>query len=239
MRAGRQCWPRMRSEKRIGVVIPALNEESAIAEVISGLPQWTDVVVVADNGSTDLTAQRAREAGAIVVAEPERGYGAACLRAIANLPPVDVIVFIDGDLSDDGSEMNKLVDPIVAGDCDLVIGSRRLGEREPGALSPQQIFGNWLATTLIRLIWGAHFTDLGPFRAIKAESLRALDMRDRDFGWTVEMQIKAAQKGLRTREVPVRYRNRIGASKISGTVSGVVRAGTKILYVIGRSALRA
>ena len=176
--------------------------------------------------------------GATVVQQLERGYGAACLTGIATLGPVDIIVFVDGDYSDYPGDMADLVDPIAAGRTDFVIASRAIGTREPGALTPQQVFGNWLATTLIRLIWGARFSDLGPFRAISAPALSALAMADRNFGWTVEMQIKAAEHKLRWLEVPARYRRRIGVSKVSGTISGSLKAGAKILYIIGRHALR-
>jgi glycosyltransferase involved in cell wall biosynthesis len=228
----------MRNGSRIGVVIPALNEEQAIGRVIADIPSWVDTIVVADNGSTDRTVETARAAGATVTHEPDAGYGAACLAGIAALPPVDVVVFLDGDYSDFAQDMAGLVDPLTADGVDLVIGSRALGEREPGSLTPQQVFGNWLATRLIRLIWGVRFTDLGPFRAIRAPALQRLAMRDRDYGWTVEMQIKAAAAGLETREVPVRYRRRIGVSKVSGTLKGTVMAGYKILTTIGRYALR-
>ncbi len=164
--------------------------------------------------------------------EPEAGYGAACLAGIAALPEVDIVVFVDGDNSDYPEDMADLVDPIIAGRADLVIGSRVLGQAEAGALTPQQRWGNWLATRLIRLIWGVRFTDLGPFRAISRDALDRLAMADRTYGWTVEMQIKAAELGLTVIEVPVRYRRRIGVSKISGTVRGVVLAGTKILSMI-------
>jgi glycosyltransferase involved in cell wall biosynthesis len=228
----------MRDGRTIGVVIPALNEEAAIGRVIADIPAWVDRVVVADNGSRDRTADVARSAGATVVLEPERGYGAACLAALERLGDVDVVVFLDGDYSDYPEDMAALVAPIVEDSADLVLGSRVLGVREAGSLTPQQHFGNWLATTLIRLIWGARYTDLGPFRAIGRQPLARLAMADRNYGWTVEMQVKAAEIGLRAREVPVRYRRRIGVSKVSGTISGSIRAGIKILSVIGRHALR-
>ena len=227
----------MRSGLTIAVVIPALNEERAIGRVLAEIPGWVDRVIVADNGSTDRTADIARAAGARIVAEPEPGYGAACLAGLTEIGEADVVVFLDGDYSDHPEEMVALVDPIAAGTAEMVIGSRVLGVREAGALTPQQRFGNWLATTLIRLIWGARFTDLGPFRAIRASALGRLAMSDRTYGWTVEMQIKAAIAGLRTIEVPVRYRRRIGVSKISGTIKGTIKAGWKILSIIGRFAL--
>ncbi len=228
----------MREGARIGVVIPALNEADAIGKVVAGIPGWVDQVVVADNGSSDGTGDVAAAAGATVVREPARGYGAACLAGIAALAPCDVVVFLDGDHSDYPEEMDRLVDPIVAGQCDFVVGSRAAATREPGALTPQQVFGNWLAVTLIRWIWGTRFTDLGPFRAIRRDSLAALAMADRDYGWTVEMQVKAIEHGLAIRDVPVSYRRRIGVSKVSGTLKGTIMAGTKILWIIGRHALR-
>jgi len=225
--------------KRISVVIPALNEEAAIGRVLAEIPAWVDLVVVADNGSRDRTAAVARKAGAIVVEEPEPGYGAACLAGLEHIADADVVVFLDGDYSDYPEDMTALVGPIIAGRYDMVLGSRILGEREAGALTPQQHFGNWLATSLIRLIWGARYTDLGPFRAISRTALDRLKMADRNYGWTVEMQVKAAELGFRSLEVPVRYRRRIGVSKVSGTISGSIKAGIKILSVIGRHALRA
>jgi hypothetical protein len=228
----------MRHGQRIGVVIPALDEERGIGLVVAGVPTWVDDIIVVDNGSRDRTAAMAEAAGARVVNEPQRGYGAACLAGIAALGTVDIVVFIDGDYSDHGDEMDRLVDPIIAGRADLVIGSRVRGTADRGALTPQQRFGNGLACLLIRWIWGVRFTDLGPFRAIRRSSLLTIGMRDRDYGWTVEMQIKAAQFGLACAEVPVSYRQRIGRSKVSGTVKGVVLAGTKILAVIALSALR-
>jgi glycosyltransferase involved in cell wall biosynthesis len=228
----------MRQNQTIGVVIPALNEADAIGRVVADIPAWVDRIVVADNGSKDGTGEVARKAGAVVVRENEPGYGAACLAGIKELGAVDVVVFLDGDYSDHPEDMADLVDPILAGNHDFVIGSRATGAREAGSLTPQQLFGNWLATTLIRRIWGANYTDLGPFRAIRATSLTTLAMADRNYGWTVEMQIKAAEHNLRSHEVPVRYRCRIGVSKVSGTIKGSVKAGYKILSIIGRHALR-
>lgn len=222
----------------IGVVIPARDEAAAIGKVLAEIPAIADVIVVADNGSRDATAEVARRAGATVVSEPRPGYGGACLTALAALPPVDIVVFLDGDHSDYPEEMGLIVAPIVAGEADLVIGSRMLRADAEAALTPQQRYGNRLAVVLIGWIWGQRYTDLGPFRAIRREALVRLDMADRDFGWTVEMQIKAAARGLRVAEVAIRYRERIGVSKISGTVSGTLRAGSKILWVIGRHALR-
>lgn len=224
-------------EARVGVVIPTRNEAAALPSVLTAIPSWVTAVVVADHLSTDGTPQIARALGAIVVDEPSSGYGRACLAGIAALPPVDIIVFVDGDAADDLSEMAALVAPIAHGEADLVLGSRVLGDREKGALTPQQIAGNWLACTLIRWLWGARFTDLGPFRAIGREPYARLGMADPNYGWTVEMQVKAAKIGLRWHEVPARYRRRIGASKVSGTVSGTIRAGAKILWVIAREAM--
>lgn len=222
----------------IAVVIPVLNEAEALPHVLSAIPSWVRHVIVADNGSTDGSAEIARRHGAIVVTEARRGYGSACLKALAALPgDVGIVVFMDGDASDDASQMQALIEPIRAGEADMVLGSRVLGRREKGALTPQQIFGNALACTLIRVIWGARFTDLGPFRAISCAALERLRMADPDYGWTVEMQVRAAKLGLRCREIPAHYRRRIGTSKVSGTIRGVIGAGTKILYVIGREAL--
>lgn len=230
----------MRGSAKIAVVIPALNEAQSIGRVLRDVPSWVDDVIVADNGSTDATAQVARDHGARVVREPQRGYGAACLAGIAALQDPDVVVFLDGDYSDHPDEMPDLVDPIVAGEADLVIGSRALGRREPGALTPQARFGNWLACALIRLIWRVQHTDLGPFRAIRTTALHDLHMQDRDYGWTVEMQVKAAARpGIRAIEAPASYRRRIGRSKISGTIRGVLGAGTKILATILLAALDA
>lgn len=223
---------------RVAVVIPALNEAAALPKVLSGIPAWVALTIVADNGSSDGTGDVARAHGATVVTEPRRGYGSACLKAIAALPEdIDIVVFMDGDASDDPDGMSALVGPIASGEADIVLGSRVLGRREAGSLTPQQLFGNALACTLIRWLWGARFTDLGPFRAIRRTSLDQLGMADPDYGWTVEMQVRAAKLGLRALEVPVHYRRRIGTSKVSGTVRGVIGAGTKILYVIGREAL--
>ncbi|MDQ7785314.1 MAG: TIGR04283 family arsenosugar biosynthesis glycosyltransferase [Desulfomonilaceae bacterium] len=227
----------MRDGKKIAAIIPALNEERSLGSVLAALPTWIDVVVVADNGSTDRTAQVAAEHGARVVYQPRRGYGSACLAAIEALDDPDVVLFLDGDFSDRPQEADRLVDPIVAGRADMVLGSRVRGEHEPGALTPQAVFGNRLACRLIKAFWNAEFTDLGPFRAVRYGPLQRLRMRDPDYGWTVEMQIKAVMNGLRVVEVPVSYRRRIGKSKVSGTVRGVVGAGTKILGTIALAAL--
>lgn len=230
----------MLNGRSIAVIIPALNEEASIGLVLDELPSCVDRVVVVDNGSTDNTAAIAANHGAVVVLEPQRGYGAACLRGIAELAvhPPDVVLFCDADRSDHPQDAEFVAACVAAGEADMCIGSRVLGQRERGALTPQQIFGNWLATTLIRLRWGAHFTDLGPLRAVTWSYLTAMQMEDRTWGWTVEMQIKAARDGATVAEIPVRYRRRIGQSKISGTVLGSIKAGVKILATIGRYALR-
>mgnify|MGYP001812501235 FL=1 len=223
----------------IDVVIPALDEESALPRVLSDIPRPpVRRVVVADNGSRDGTARVAREHGAEVVHEPERGYGAACLRALEALAsdPPDIVVFLDGDYSDHPDELPSLVAPIVDGKADLVIGSRATGRRERGALSPQQRVGNAIASTALRVLYNVRYTDLGPFRAIRWSTLSSLGMEDRNFGWTVEMQIKAAKQGVPHLEVPVSYRQRIGVSKVSGTLRGSVSAGVKILWLLGRYA---
>ena len=221
----------------IAVVIPAFNEEASIGKVLADIPPGlVDQVVVVDNGSTDATGERAAGAGARVVREERRGYGQACLSGLAVLREVDIVVFLDGDYSDFPDDMPAVVAPLLKGRADLVIGSRILGQREKGALLPQARWGNVLATWLIRWFFGVRYTDLGPFRAIAAAALQELGMEDRNFGWTVEMQVKAARHKLRVVEVPVRYRKRIGTSKITGTVSGTLRAGYKILWTIFRYA---
>jgi glycosyltransferase involved in cell wall biosynthesis len=221
----------------IVVIIPAFNEENSVGKVVREIPgDWVDEVIVVNNNSNDQTAVQAAAAGATVLNEPVQGYGRACLCGIAyaqnRQQKPNILVFIDADYSDYPEELVELIAPIVAGSADLVIGSRALGNRQSGSMTPQQVFGNWLATWLIRLFYGVHFTDLGPFRAIRFDSLIALDMRDETYGWTVEMQVKAAKQDLRSVEVPVRYRRRIGHSKISGTVKGTIMAGYKILTTI-------
>lgn len=221
------------------VIIPALNEERSIGQVIADIPRdlATEIVVV-DNGSTDSTARVASGCGATVVSEERRGYGQACLAGInyikSSLYPPDIIVFLDGDYSDYPREMKTLLSPITEDGYDLVIGSRTVGEREKGALLPQAIVGNYVATRLIKLLYGVSFTDLGPFRAIRYDRLLSLGMRDETFGWTVEMQVKAAKRRLRCTEVPVSYRRRIGTSKVTGTVKGSFMAGVKIIWMIFR-----
>ncbi|MDH3200192.1 MAG: glycosyltransferase family 2 protein [Myxococcales bacterium] len=223
----------------VDVVIPALNEERALPKVLEEIPRArVRRIVVTDNGSTDRTAEVARNAGAEVVHEPERGYGAACLRALEYLAtdPPEIVVFLDGDYSDHPSELPSLVDPILRGEAELTIGSRTTGRREAGALSVQQRVGNIVACRGLRLLYGVQYTDLGPFRAVRWRTLESIGMQDRNFGWTVEMQIKAAKQGISYLEVPVSYRSRIGASKISGTVKGSFSAGAKILWLLGRYA---
>lgn len=228
------------STLRILVIIPAHDEESAIGHVIRDIPaEVVDEVVVVDNASNDQTAQVARVSGATVVQESRMGYGFACQRGLeyAERSGADVIVFLDGDYSDHPEEMPRLLEPILSGDCDMVIGSRTLGKRERGALMPHAVIGNRLACTLMRLFWGARYTDLGPFRAIRYDQLKELEMTDTTYGWTIEMQIKAVRQGLRYREVPVSYRRRIGKSKISGSISGSIRASIWILWTIARHGL--
>lgn len=222
----------MRDHARVSVIIPALDEARSIGKVLEAIPDWVDEVVVADNGSKDDTAAIAEEHGARVVHEARRGYGAACLKGIAALDAPDIVVFLDGDFSDHPDQMDRLVDPILRGEADMVIGSRVLGKAEAGALTPQARFGNRLACYLMRLFWGVRYTDLGPFRAIRFAALQRLGMADRDYGWTVEMQIKAIQQGLRITEVAVSYRRRVGVSKITGTVRGTIGAGYKIIWTI-------
>jgi len=226
----------------LDILIPARDEAAALPLVLHDLPRTGEgwrvrQVVVVDNGSSDATADVARANGAVVVREPDAGYGRACLAGMAHLRrvPPDAVVFLDADHSDDPRELPRLVAPLVRGEAVLVIGSRVSGEREPGAFTPVQSFGNWLAPALLQLLWGVRATDLGPFRAVRWEALEALAMRDPDYGWTVEMQARAARARLVTVEVPVSYRRRRqGRSKIAGTFSGSVRAGFKILGTLVR-----
>ena len=220
----------------IKVIIPAFNEQNAVGLVIDEIPrELVDEIIVVDNGSTDDTKEVAAQKGASVLTEASRGYGRACLcgmRHIAENNGADIVVFLDGDHSDFPAEMTKLVKPIIKDDLDLVIGSRALGQKESGSMTPQQLFGNWLATTLIKGLYKVEYTDLGPFRAIKYESLLKLDMQDKTYGWTVEMQLKASKLNMKTTEVAVNYRRRIGVSKVSGTVKGTILAGYKIIFTI-------
>ena len=218
---------------RISIIIPAYNEESSIGLVLDSLPQEKlHEIIVVDNGSTDATARVAQEHGARVVKEPRKGYGSACLKGIDELDAPDIVVFIDGDFSDFPEEIVFLIRPIETGEKDFVLGSRMILPKSQLALLPQARYGNRLAVFLIKLFFKHEFTDLGPFRAIRYSSLMSIGMKDMDFGWTVEMQIKAVRNGLRIREVPVNYRKRVGISKITGTVLGTFRAGTKIIYTI-------
>ena len=218
---------------RISIIIPAYNEESSIGLVLDALPQEKlHEIIVVDNGSTDATARVAQEHGARVVKEPRKGYGSACLKGIDELDTPDIVVFIDGDFSDFPEEIVLLIGPIETGEKDFVLGSRMVLPKSQLALLPQARYGNRLAVFLIKLFFKHEFTDLGPFRAIRYSSLMSIGMKDMDFGWTVEMQIKAVRNGLRIQEVPVNYRKRVGISKISGTVLGTFRAGTKIIYTI-------
>jgi len=223
----------------IDVIIPAYNEEGSIGKVVADIPkELVRHILVCNNASTDDTKQVAQANGATVVDQPLKGYGNACLKGIEflkNLPTEDkpdIVVFLDGDYSDHPEEMPKLIQPILENNMDMVIGSRAMGNKEKGSMTPQQVFGNWLATTLIRWFYGYKFTDLGPFRAITWEKLMLINMQDRDFGWTVEMQVKAAKKKLNCTEVPMTYRRRIGVSKVSGTIKGTIMAGYKILWTI-------
>jgi glycosyltransferase involved in cell wall biosynthesis len=222
----------------VDVVIPAFNEERSLPLVLGALPRPpVRRVVVADNASTDDTSRVAREGGAEVVPETRRGYGSACLAGLDHLRrtgPPDIVAFVDADFSDHPEELLSLIAPILAGEADLVIGSRILGSREPGALLPQARMGNFVACRMIRLLYGHRFTDLGPFRAVSWEALERMKMADTNFGWTAEMQVKAVRLGLRCTEVPVSYRRRVGVSKITGTVSGTIRAGYKILWTVLR-----
>jgi glycosyltransferase involved in cell wall biosynthesis len=219
------------------LIIPALNEEAVIGATLQAIPpDLFHTVIVADNGSTDQTATIAHAHGAMVVREPERGYGAACLRAIAALPSViDTVVFMQADLSEDPAEARSLLAPISDGRADLVLGSRTMGKADEGALLPHQVFGNWLSTALIRLLYGHRYTDLGPFRAIRRDALERMNMRERNYGWTIEMQVRALEDGLRVMEVPVSYRMRAaGENKVSGNLRASIAAGTKIISTVLR-----
>ena len=225
----------MHRNHTVVLIIPALDEENAIVPLLAQVDRSVvDWIVVVDNGSRDRKAERAASCGAIVLHEDRRGYGSACLKGLREGPGADIVVFMDGDGSDDPLEIEKLLTHLSDREADFVIGSRVVGLADPKALTPVQWFGNTLTCALVRLFWGVRFTDLGPFRAIRRTALDRLEMADPDFGWTIEMQVKAAQRGLRTTEIPVRYRVRAGGrSKVSGTVSGVFHAGTRILgYVL-------
>ena len=222
----------------IDVIIPAYNEEESIGKVVADIPkELVRDILVCNNASTDNTKSVAAAGGAIVLNQPLKGYGNACLKGIEYLKnrpeneKPDIVVFLDGDYSDHPEEMTLLVNALLKGN-DMVIGSRALGDMESGAMMPQQVFGNWLATNLIRIFYNYQFTDLGPFRAIRYDKLMEIDMQDRDFGWTVEMQVKAAKHKLKCIEIPVTYRRRIGVSKVSGTIKGTILAGHKILWTI-------
>jgi glycosyltransferase involved in cell wall biosynthesis len=219
--------------KIIKVIIPAYNEEKAIANVILEIPSTVSEIIVISNNSTDNTIEVAKAAGATVLSENRKGYGYACLKGLDYISnqavKPDIVVFLDGDYSDYPEELTKLIAPILANDIDFVIGARVATLREKNSMTPQQVFGNWLATTLMKWFFNASFTDLGPFRAIKYEKLVVLDMEDKTYGWTVEMQLKVLKQKMSYVEIPVRYKNRIGVSKVSGTVKGTIMAGVKII----------
>lgn len=222
---------------RTALIIPALNEEAVIGLALDALPAgFYAIVIVADNGSSDRTGEIAASRGAVVVREEQRGYGAACLKAIGQLPgDIDAVVFMQADLSEDANEANALLAPIRNGCADLVLGSRTLGNADPGALLRHQVFGNWLATTLVRLFYGFRYTDLGPYRAIRRSSLDRLQMRERNYGWTIEMQIRAIEEGLRIVEAPVSYRVRAaGENKVSGNLRASLHAGWRIIATVFR-----
>ena len=217
----------------VKVIIPAYNEAPAISKVIGDIPNFVQEIIVVDNGSTDPTSEVAKRAGATVLIEPNKGYGFACLKGIEYIQnsnqKTDIIVFIDGDYSDYPQQMSEIIAPILNQNIDFVLGSRKKNLSGKGAMLPQQRFGNWLATNLMRLFFDSKFTDLGPFRAIKYQVLKQLSMKDKNYGWTVEMQLKILKQNFTYMEVPVKYRNRIGVSKVSGTLKGTIFAGVKIL----------
>ncbi len=229
-------------EPIVCVIIPAYNEADAITQVISDIPALVDEIIVVNNGSTDNTVEAAMRAGATVLTESRQGYGYACLTGIEYLNqraiPPNIVVFLDGDYSDYPQELEHLIDPIINNNMDLVLGSRVKHLRESGSLTPQQIFGNWLACSLMKLFYGGNYTDLGPFRAIKLNELNGLKMTDKTYGWTVEMQLKALRNKLNYTEVPVKYRKRIGVSKVSGTLKGAIFAGIKIMGWILKYGMR-
>ena len=227
----------MESKPIIDVIIPAFNEENSVGNVVRDIPKdLVREIIVVNNNSTDDTAINAKNAGATVLTEPIMGYGNACLKGMAHVAKKDnkpdIIVFLDADYSDYPEEIVEVIAPIMNQNMDMAIGSRALGNLEKGSMTPQQIFGNWLATFLLKLFYGVSYTDLGPFRAIKYSSLVALGMKDKTYGWTVEMQVKSAKQKMKTCEVPVNYRVRIGFSKVSGTVKGTIGAGYKIITTI-------
>lgn len=226
-----------KSDKKIAVIIPAYNEESSILCVLQEIPKFlVNEIVVVDNNSNDNTAQVAKDFGATVLHEKRKGYGSACLKGLDYLADknFDIVVFIDADYSDFPEEMLYLIEEITLNNFDLVIGSRTRGNLRKGALTPQQIFGNWLAVGLIKIIFKQKFSDLGPFRAVTTNALKKIDMQDTNYGWTVEMQVKCAKHKLKCKEIPVSYRPRIGTSKISGTINGTIKAGYKILFTIAK-----
>ena len=228
--------------KNIKVIIPAYNEENAIVKVLNEIPDIVSEVIVVDNNSTDTTSANAKKAGATVLFEEKKGYGYACLKGLEYVKGLDIkpdiIVFLDGDYSDYPEELLKIINPIIADNVDLVIGARVAAFRELGSMTPQQVFGNWLACFLMKLFFNSKFTDLGPFRAIKYDKLQTLTMQDKTYGWTVEMQLKALKKDFSYIEIPVRYKNRIGVSKVSGTVKGTIMAGIKIIGWIFKYAFK-
>jgi len=220
----------------IKVIIPAFNEQNSIVKVIKDLPKMVEEIIVVNNNSTDETAKNAKNAGATVLHETKKGYGFACLKGInyienQNNKP-SIVVFLDGDYSDFPEQLSEIIQPIIQENIDFVVGSRLKNLREQGSMTPQQIFGNWLATSLMKFFFNSKFTDLGPFRAIKYEKLLALNMSDKTYGWTVEMQLKVLKRKMSYTEIPIKYRNRIGVSKVSGTVKGSIFAGAKILGLV-------
>lgn len=227
----------MTEKKKIVVIIPAFNEENSVGNVLCEIPkELVSEVIVVNNNSNDKTKINAQKGGATVLDEKRQGYGYACLKGIAYVKEKksnpDIIVFIDADYSDYPAEMVELIKPIIEQDYDMVIGSRALGKRERGSMTPQQVFGNKLATSLMKFLYGVKYTDLGPFRAIKFDKLLELEMKDTTYGWTVEMQLKAAKKKMKVTEIAVNYRKRIGFSKVSGTVKGTIMAGYKIITTL-------
>ena len=226
----------------VKVIIPAYNEQDSIANVVNDIPKIVDEIIVISNNSTDNTPINAKNAGATVLHENKKGYGYACLKGLnyienQKIKP-EIVVFLDGDYSDYPAQLTELIAPIITKNIDFVLGARVKEQRESGAMTPQQIFGNWLATALMKLFFGANYTDLGPFRAIKYEKLMALKMEDKTYGWTVEMQLKVLKQQFSYLEIPVKYRNRIGVSKVSGTIKGAIFAGIKILTWIFKYSLK-